>query len=59
MTHDQIIREEFETWCAMRGCAASQMRRSSENPNSYANAEVQLDWITWQAAWAVAEGHAS
>lgn len=59
MTHDQIIREEFEAWCVLRGCAAIHLQRSVETPDNYALAEMQEDWKTWQAAWSVATGHSA
>lgn len=55
MTPDQIIREEFERW--YMGGSASDFDRSAANPDGYKLARVQDAWITWVAAWAVAEGY--
>ena len=59
MTHDQIIREEFEAWASDGGEWPAATARSAANPDGYRLASTQHAWTVWQAAWAVAEGYAS
>lgn len=58
MTHDQIIREEFEAWYAPI-YGAHRKITWVEDRNQYHPREAQDAWTAWQAAWAVAEGYSA
>ena len=59
MTHDQIIREEFERWFTDQGATPGAATRSATNPEGYRLMQAQSAWIAWKAAWAVAEGYSA
>ena len=58
MTHDQIIREEFERWWidANGGnCIVVAVNTSG----AYIIKQTDFAWQTWQAAWSVAAGYSA